>query len=284
MKKTSIVFFGTPQFSAHVLDELEVKGIVPTLIIASPDKPKGRKQIITPPETKVWAQERDISVLQPTKITDEFIDELGNSDWDLFIVASYGKILPARLLEIPKKGVLNVHPSLLPRLRGASPIRSAILEDEKETGVTIMLIDEGMDHGPIVAQARVEVESWPPKASLLEALFAHEGGELLAEVIPLWLEGNITPEEQDHDKATFTKKIKKEDGLIDLSDDPYQNLLKIRAYEGWPGTYFFVNKGGTETRVKIVDAELVDGKLVLTRVVPEGKKEMRYEDFARNEN
>jgi methionyl-tRNA formyltransferase len=281
MEKPRIVFFGTPQFSAQILNELEEKGIVPTLIVASPDKPKGRKLVMTPPETKVWAEARGIDVLQPAKITDEFIDELGNTEWDLFIVASYGKILPQRLLDLPKKGVLNVHPSLLPRLRGASPIRSAILEDEKETGVTIMLIDAEMDHGPIVAQARVEVEAWPPKASLLEALLAHTGGELLAEVIPLWLLGKITPEEQDHDKATFTKKIKKEDALIDLSADAYQNLLKIKAYDGWPEAYFITQRNGKDIRVKIIDAELVDGKLVPTRVVPEGKKEMDYKDFVR---
>lgn len=142
------------------------------------------------------------------------------------------------ILRIPKYGTLNVHPSLLPKLRGASPIISAILEDEKKTGVTIMLVDEKMDHGPIVAQASIEIEDWPPRASMLLEMLAVEGGNLLAEVIEPFIAGEITPEEQKHDEATYTKKIQKEDGLIDLSGDPYENLRKIRAFEGWPGTHF----------------------------------------------
>lgn len=272
MNKYKIVFFGTPEFSVAVLEELYKKNIVPTLIVTTPDAKVGRGLVLTPSPTKIWAEEHDIDVIH-----DHDDDILLNTEWDLFIVASYGKILPSRLLDLPNKGVLNVHPSMLPKFRGASPIVSAILEDEKETGVSIMLLDEKMDHGPIIAQAKVEVDNWPPRADVLENILVKEGGELLAEVIPLWMKGEITPVEQDHDRATFSKKISKEDGLINLEEDDYKNYLKIQALFGWPGTYFFVNG----KRVKITDADFTNEKLVINKVIPEGKKEMEYKDFLR---
>lgn len=285
MKSPGIVFFGTEPLATGVLDELASAGITPALVVTSPDAPHGRTHVLTPPHAKVWAEEKGIPVLQPETLTGDDIAPLLNTDWDLFIVASYGKILSTDLLSLPKHGTLNVHPSLLPLLRGASPIRSAILENMRETGVSIMLMDEDLDHGPIVAQARIEIapEDWPMRATLLEHLLAHAGGELLAETIPLWLDGKITPEEQNHDMATFSQKITKEDGKIDLANDPYQNLLKIRAYDGWPGTYFMHSKNGKDVRIKITDAELAeDGTLHILRVTPEGKKEMPHEDFKRN--
>jgi len=242
MKKPTIVFFGTPSFATDVLDELKAGGFLPSLIVTAPDAPQGRKLILTAPPVKEWAEQEDIPVLQPQTLRDDpELAPLINSEWDLFIVASYGKILPETLLSLPKYGTLNVHPSLLPRFRGASPVRSAILADERTTGVSIMLMDEKLDHGPVVAQARVELEGadWPPRAQMFEHLLAHAGGELLVETIPEWIKGEITPETQAHESATFSTKITKDMGHIDLQDDPYQNLLKIRAYDGWPGTYFF---------------------------------------------
>ncbi|MBI2617842.1 methionyl-tRNA formyltransferase [Candidatus Kaiserbacteria bacterium] len=271
----SIVFFGTDKFPAIVLDELKKAGLLPTLIITAPDRKKGRGMKLTSPLVKLWAQENGIECLQPETLDGHVISTLNTKPHALFIVAAYGKILPKGLLQVPEYGVLNVHPSLLPRLRGASPIRSTILNDEKETGVSIMLVDEKIDHGPIVAQEKVTVEDWPPRASELEEALARKGGALLAEVLPKWIEGKITSHEQEHENATFSKKIRREDGLIDLNGDAYQNLLKIRAFDGWPGTYFFV--GGK--RIKITDAEVRDGKLEILRVIPEGKKEMSYKTF-----
>lgn len=277
--KLNMVFFGTPQIAVFVLEELEKAGILPTLVVTAPDKPKGRKMIMTPPEAKVWAENHSIPVMQPEKLTDKFIKRLEESapegGWDVFLTAAYGKFMPKSLLEMPRHGTLNMHPSLLPELRGANPIRGAILKDIKETGISIMVVDNEMDHGPIVAQEKVELSEWPPKASELEELLARKGGEVLAEVLSKWIEGEITSKEQDHGKATLTQKITKEDGLINLDDNPYQNLLKIRAYEGWPGTYFFVDG----KRIKIIDAELKDGELRILRIIPEGKKEMDYETF-----
>jgi methionyl-tRNA formyltransferase len=259
---------------------------LPDLIVAAPDKPAGRGKNLTPPLVKIWAEEHGIKILQPEKLDPVFSHQLTVDSYDLFIVASYGKIIPKETLEIPKYGSLNIHPSLLPRFRGASPIESQILLDEKIVGVSIILMDEKMDHGPILSQEILEPESWPPKASLLEEKLAKIGGELLASVIPEWIEGNIESQEQDHKQATFTKKITKDDALIKLEDDPYENLLKIRAYDKWPRAYFFVSKGNTSAsrriRITITEAHLENKELVIDRVIPEGKKEMNWSDFERN--
>lgn len=280
-----IVFFGTPEFAVAVLEELTQAQLTPALIVTMPDAPRGRGRVLTPPPVQCWAEREGIATLQAASLRDTAaLAPLFNTEWDLFVVASYGHILPPDILALPKHGVLNVHPSLLPKLRGASPVRSAILNDMPETGVTIMLMDEELDHGPIVAQARIEIDraDWPLPARTFEELLAHAGGALLAETIPEWLSGALTPEAQRHEDATYSEKITKAMGEIDLSDDPWQNLLKIRAYDGWPGAYFFHEKHGTRIRVKIVDAMLdAQGALSITRVIPEGKREMSYEDFIR---
>ncbi|MDP6387815.1 MAG: methionyl-tRNA formyltransferase [Candidatus Pacebacteria bacterium] len=285
--KPKIAFFGTSRSSTVVLEKLKKAGLTPNLVVTSPDKPKGRNLIVTSPPVGIWAEKNIVNFVQPEEFDKSFLDFLREENFDLFVTASYGKILPKEILDIPKYGMLNVHPSLLPKLRGASPIISAILGDEKKTGVTIMLVDEKVDHGSILAQASIELESWsasaswPPKASELEEILFTEGGKLLAEVIPKWIAGKIKPEVQDESQATFTKKIKKEDGLIELDGDPYQNLLKIRAFDEWPGVYFLVNRNGKKIRVKITDAEIEDNKLKIKKVIPEGKKEMDYEDYLR---
>ncbi len=278
--KDKFIFWGTSSFSIGVLEALKEGQIIPDLIITAPDKPRGRKLIVTPPPVKIWAQKNNIPFLQPEILDDSLRSTLHDLGSVLFIVASYGKIIPKRILDIPEHGVLNVHPSLLPKLRGASPIQSAILEEDR-TGVTIMLIDEKMDHGPIVAQKEISIMPWPPKASELEQTLAQEGGKLLAEVIPQWTSGKIKAREQDHTKATYTKKFGKEDGLIDLLGDPTINFRKIQAFDVWPKAYFFTERREKKIRVVITDAELVEGKLLIKKVLPEGKKEMRYEDFLR---
>lgn len=286
MKKRDLkcAFFGTPDIAVYVLEELKAAGFTPALIVTAPDRPAGRTLTPTPPAAKLWAEAQDIGVSQPEKLTKEDPEAavIFNTEWDLFVVAAYGQIMPREVLDIPTHGTLNVHPSLLPQLRGASPIRSAILEDKRVTGVTIMKMDEQMDHGPIVAQARVELEAdeWPPRGRMFDELLARAGGELLAETIPAWVAGEIEAEVQDHNRASFTKKITKAMGELDLNDDPYQNLLKIRAFDGWPGTFFFVEKNGKRVRIKVTDAECAsDGTLKILRVIPEGKNEMDYEQF-----
>lgn len=272
-------FFGTPQFAVGILDELEKAGFLPSLVVTAPDKPRGRKLVVTPPEVKVWAQKRNIPVLQPEKLDGTFDFRL--STFDLFIVVAYGKIIPKEILALPRHGSLNVHPSLLPKFRGPSPILSSILLGEKP-GVTIMLMDEQMDHGPIVAQKELEIKDFetnPPYGSELENDLARFGGRLLAEVVPAWISGKITSIPQDHSAATYCKKIQKEDGFLDLSDDGLKNFRKIRAFHAWPRTYFFSERQGKKIRVIVTDAELREGKLIIKKVLPEGQRETSYEEF-----
>lgn len=246
------VFFGTRPLAAGVLSELAAAGLTPT------------------------------KHYETAEITPEFIAELASEEWDVFVVASFGKILPKAFLDIPRRGVVNMHPSLLPRLRGPSPVRSAILQNERETGVTIMLLNEKMDQGPIIAQRKVEIAEWPPRGRELDEILAHEGGKLLAEMLPQWVAGEIDAAEQNHDVATYCKIFTKEDGLLDLKADPYENLRKIRAFDGWPGTYTFFERAGKKIRVQILDAEIINGKLQIMTVKPEGKGEMEYDAFLRS--
>jgi methionyl-tRNA formyltransferase len=273
------VFFGSSQMSLYVLDELEKAGYIPSAVVTTPDKPVGRKQVITPTPVKKWALSRNIKVYDPVKLDGEVIAALKKESADVFIVASYGKLIPAEVISIPPHQTLNVHPSLLPKYRGASPLQSAILDDAKDTGVTIMRIDELMDHGPIVMQKQIHVPEWPVY-EVFEEMMAREGGKMLASIVPRWLSGTIKEREQDHAAATHCRKFTKEDGEI-RQDDPYANFRKIQAFHAWPGTYFFIEKNGAKMRVKITAASFEHGRLNIEKVIPEGGKEMSYADFRR---
>lgn len=279
MTSLRFAFFGTSHIATMVLDELEKASLLPQLIITLPPRKKGRG--LTEEETQVatWGRARNIPVEYDWS-TFEKSPRAGG--WDVAIVVDYGKILPKTLIDIPKKGFLNVHPSLLPRLRGASPMRSAILHDEKETGVSIILLDEEMDHGPLVAQKRVTVHAWPVRNSDLEKVLLPFGGALLAQILPEYIAGHVEPVTQNHDVATYTEKFTKEDGELDLKGDAYQNLLRICALEGWPGTYAFFQRGDKKIRVSILSAHMEGKTLVIDSVVPEGKNEMKYSEFLRS--
>lgn len=273
------VFFGTPRFAVRVLDALEANGLLPALIVTAPDRPSGRGQELKPSAVKLWALEREIDVITPETLKDaDLVAELGNTEWDFFVTAAYGKLIPKIILDIPRKGSLNVHPSLLPKFRGPSPVLSAILADARETGISIMLMDEGMDTGPVLSQARIEIEQedWPMHGSIMEDLLSQEGGNFLSEVIPEWMNGTLTPEIQDDAKATYCKKFSPEDARINLADDAYQNLLKIRAFDKNPRAHMIDSEG---KRLIITEASLQNGTLVLEKVIPEGKKEMPYADY-----
>lgn len=288
MSKVNFVFFGTPQLSADILEHLKRHDLVPSLVVTNPDRPQGRKMALTPPPVKVWAQENKIPCLQPENPSDpEFVSQVAEMNSRLFVVVAYGSILSEKLLNVPEKGSLNVHYSLLPKYRGASPIESQILEDDKDTGVSILLLDEEMDHGPIVAQRNLQLttdnkqQRWPPKASELRNAMNAIAGKLLTDVIPKWTEGEMEAQPQDHTQATYTKKFTKSDGEISLSDNPYKNFLKIQAFDDSIGTYFFTEKDGEKTRVIIKGSEYKNGELTIIRVIPEGKKEMSYAEFLR---
>lgn len=268
-------YFGTPEFSTLVLEELVSIGYVPALVVTSPDKPAGRGLAFTEPPVKTWARAHDISVLQPETFDEAACAALHAAQAEFFIVAAYGKILPAAVLALAPRGALNIHPSLLPRYRGTSPVESQILADEKEVGVSVIQMDEKMDHGPVVAQKKLEIPNWPVARGAANSIFWKAGGELLGETLPDWLAGKIAPEAQDESRTTFAKKIKKEDGEIQLADDGRKNYLMYLAYEGWPGVYFFENR----KRVKVTRAKYENGAFVIERVIPEGKREMGYADF-----
>ncbi len=254
---------------------------MPSLIITTADKPTGRGLVLTPTPVKVWAVTNGIECLTPAKLDSDFTSILTEKVLDISLVASYGKIIPKNIIELPKHKTLNIHPSLLPKYRGPSPIQTQILNDDKNIGVTLMLMDEKMDHGPIIAQKNMTVE-YPPNTQQLKEILAIEGARLFSENLENWVSEKIEVTEQNHDQATFTKKIEKADGLIDIiSDSPYQNFLKIQAYSMWPLAYFFVENAGRKIRVIVKDASFADNILTIKRVVPEGKKEMSYEDFLR---
>lgn len=272
------IFFGNSRFSLFILEELAAAGFKPSKIVTTPDKPEGRKLVLTPTPVKIWAQQNNIPVYEPVKLDASFMATLKKDNADLFIVASYGKIIPDELLNMPPRKTLNVHPSLLPLYRGPSPLPSTMLADAKETGITIMRIDKEVDHGPVVAQKDISIKEWPIYEDF-EEMMSREGGKLLASILPDWHAGKIKEKEQDHSKATFTKKVVKEDGQIDLNADPYANFRKIQAYHEWPQAYFFIEHAGKPLRVKVTSASFANGNLNIEKVIPEGKREMDYKDF-----
>lgn len=287
------MFFGTPDVASETLENLKENGFLPMLIVTTPDKPQGRKMIITPPPVKTWAIENNIPYIQPENNLQEnvwsVLGTLGRSDGDeqrkfsvenfrgdekipdIFLVVAYGKILPLELINLPKLGSINIHYSLLPKYRGASPVESAILNDETETGISIQQMEYKMDSGPILAQEKITINP-NEKTPELKNRLVEVGANLLIKVLPDLINEKIKPVPQDESQATYCKKIKKEDGLIDLNDDPIKNYNKFRAYAHWPRTYFFENN----KRIIITDAKLENGIFVIKKIIPEGGKEITY--------
>ncbi len=281
MTKPTLVFFGTSEFAVQAFETLRGRDVLPVLVVTETDKPKGRGRTVSEPPVKTWAIRNGFQVFQPSAFDQVTSQKLQVANADLFIVAAYGKILPKSVLDLPSKGVLNIHPSLLPKYRGASPIRSAIAADDRETGVSIIKIDEKMDHGPIVAQKPVSFKPWPPDADEAELSLAREGAMIIADILPDWVSGKIQPKQQNDSEATFTKKITKENARISLGGDSYKNWLLFKAYRASPGVFFTKERNGKNMRVRVVNAEFAEGEFRILRVIPENKKEMGYEDFLR---
>lgn len=251
---TKIIFIGTSDFAVTILQKLIQKSREPVLVITTPDKPVGRKKIITSPPVKNLAKRHGIIVEQPFRII-EMKDKIKAIAPDLMIVVDYGYIIPKEVFDIPKRGTINVHPSLLPKFRGPSPIQTAIMEGELNSGVTIIKIDEEIDHGPIIAKKAIEM----PRNIYykdLEAKLAELGANLLIETIPNWLNKKIEAEPQDDLVASFTKIISKEDGKINWSElRAIEVERKIRALQPWPSTYTYWYKNKEKIMVKILRAE-----------------------------
>ena len=266
-------FFGTPYVGRDTLLKLLEHGWKPEVVIANPDAPRGRKQVMTASETKVLAQEHGIPVLTPESLDSDFIESLAKYACDFAVVVAYGKILPEALINAFSKGVLNIHYSLLPKYRGASPVEAALLSDDKETGVTIQKMVHKLDAGDIIA-ARTEAVLPDDTVITLRARLIALGGDLLADTLPKYLNSEIKPLEQNEAEVTFAPKIKKEDGEVKLEDDAKQNWNKYRAYAAWPGIFFIKNG----KRVKITKAEMDAGRhFKILRVIQEGKKETDYD-------
>lgn len=281
-----IIFVGTAEFGGPILEKLVASQYQPKAVVTTPDKPKGRQQILTSSPIKQLADKWQIPVLQPQKIIDTE-DKLAAIQPDLIIVVAYGQILPKAIFSMPKFGSLNLHGSLLPKYRGPSPIQTAILKDEKETGVTLMLIDEKIDHGGILAQKKIEISPGQTAPTLHNKL-AYLAANLLIETLPLYLEGKIKPQAQDDSKATYTKILTKDDGQLDLEKSAQDLEQQIRAYVGWPGSWLIYK----EKRLKILKAKAVglpaeqalktkNGYLLPELVQPAGKKPMSWEEFSR---
>lgn len=280
----TFAYFAGEPLGTPVLEHLLAANLKPDLVVCNPDRPQGRKQLLTPPPVKTLAAQYAIPTIQPEGFRDQTAADLApllNTNFDLFVVVAYNHILPGWLLDTPTHRTLNVHPSLLPLLRGPSPIRSAILRDQPEAcGTSVILLDEKMDHGPILDQVAWErSDDWPPRGPDLDAALAKLSGELLVNIIPEWIAGNLTPQTQEHSQATYTSKLNKAHGELALDPfslprgaDAYAALLKIRGLAGWPGCYFFYN----EQRIKITEATVIDDQLHLIRVIPAGKKEVDF--------
>ena len=284
------LFFGTPEFAAIILEKLISVGFVPEAVVCNPDKPVGRRKIITPPPTKVLTGKYNIKVFQPEILANSKF-QIPNSKFDFFVVAAYAKIIPKEILEIPRLGAIGVHPSLLPKYRGSSPIQAAILNGDEKTGTTLFLMDEKVDHGPILAKSEIQISKSETYESLHDKL-AKLGAELLIKLLPsmeaLQLTGALEP--QDESQATYTKKFTTQDTCIEPKDleiaqqqggqIAMETDRKIRALNPEPGVWTYAKaltnrhiRIAENKRMKLLEAELIDGnKLRLKKVQFEGKK------------
>lgn len=235
-----IVFMGTPEFAVPSLEALLKSDDSVVGIVTQPDRPRGRGQRLSPSPVKVIAQREQIPLLQPTKMKDPaFLAELSSWKPDLIAVAAFGRILPPAILSLPPRGCINVHGSLLPKYRGAGPIQWALINGEAETGITTMLMDEGMDTGAMLLQARIDIGPEDTAGSLSSRL-AELGGRLLVETLSQLKAGTLTPLPQDHSQATLAPLLKKEDGVIDWSLPAISIANRIRGLTPWPGAFTFL--------------------------------------------
>lgn len=272
------IFMGTPGFALPTLDALvELPELELIAVYTEPDKPKGRGLKVVPSPVKQWAETHRVPFEQPPGFRQDpaHLATLRSYHPDLIVVAAYGKILPNELIEIPKFGSVNVHASLLPKYRGGSPVQHSLLRNDSETGTTLMVIDEGLDTGPIISQRHLTISPEDNYQSLSGKL-ALLGAEHLKVDLPRFLAGELKPKPQPKNGASVTKLIEKKDGEIDWSEEPRMILGKIRAFTPWPGAYTFLTDG---KRLLATKAHLDRGRLILDRVKLEGKPEIGWSAF-----
>lgn len=300
MPNNKIVFFGTPNFSLPALEALLKEKYDIVLVVTKPDQPAGRNLILSPSPVKVYAKKLGLQIYEQINDLNEYLDRENPS---LGIVVAYGKIIPLNILGMFPFGCLNIHPSLLPKYRGSSPIQSAILNSDLETGVSIIKLDEKMDHGPIVARKSIEISAEETAESLHDKL-SQVGAELLINILPDYLSGKITPKPQDESQATYTKIIAKGDGKIDWRKPAKEIERQIRAFYPWPGSFTEFSQNNRVLKIKIISAEVLEknpssvdivgklqnvsgrlivncgkGSLIINKLQLEGKKEMTDKEF-----
>jgi len=254
MKQYRIIFLGTPEFAVPSLIELHQSGYNIPLVITQPDRPKGRGKKLKAPPVKNKALELGLNIFQPNSInSSESIVQLKALNPDFLIVVAFGQLLKKNILEIPKNKVLNVHPSILPKYRGPAPIQWAIIEGCTETGISIMQLDEGLDTGDILKMKPINIDK-DETAGMLHDRLAYQGAQLLIETIRDLSNHTITPQPQDHTRATYARMLNKKDGLIQW-DKPTKTILNyIRGMTPWPGAFTFIDN----KRIKIFKAKQVD--------------------------
>jgi methionyl-tRNA formyltransferase len=272
---SNFVYFGTPTVASDTLATLLDNGFVPALVVTAPDAPKGRGLTLTPTPVKVLALEHSIPVLTPEKLDTEAVALISACGAEYALCVAYGKIFPEALIAAFPKGVLNVHYSLLPKYRGATPLEAALLAGDTTTGVTVQKMVKALDAGDIVAQQSILIAPTETARELRPRLIAL-GADLLVLTLPAYLAGDISLRAQDSTLATHSGKLKKEDGLLDLAAPAEENWNKYRAYADTTGTYFFKN----EKRIKILTASYARDTFTPERVVPEGKNEVNFADYS----
>ncbi len=294
-----IVFFGTPSFALPPLETLIRGSDEVVAVVTQPDREKGRGRKVIVSPVKEVALQKGLSILQPEKVKEvSFQEKLKGFGADLFVVAAYGQILPKTVLSLPKYGAMNIHASLLPKYRGSAPIAWAILNGEKKTGITTMLMDEGMDTGDILLQSEIPIHEDETTETLHDRL-ASLGAQLLSETLEKMKRGEIHPTSQDHSKATYAPMLKKEDGQIDWTNGAEEIDRQVRAFHPWPGAYTewqgqilkiyrgevrkgkAAGKAGTVLWVGTDFIEIETGKdsYLLKEVQLEGKRKMSTRDF-----
>ena len=301
-----IIFMGTPEFAVPSLEALIRSAYQLVAVYTQPDRKSGREQAVASSPVKQLALSQGLKVVQPESLkVAGTVEGLADFAPDLIVVVAFGQILPAEILDLPKLGCLNVHPSLLPRYRGASPIATAILQGDDVTGVTIMLLDAGMDTGPILNQREVPISADDTTGSLAIRL-AQTGAQLLMETLPLWIDGRIKPQPQEESRASYSKVINKSDGEIDWRLSTMELWRRVRAFDPWPGCYtwwrgkrlqlgqvvpLYGKKSGEPGEVialspptpATVGVRTGDGVLGLLRVQLEGKREISADEFVRGQ-
>ena len=286
MNKLSLAYFGTPDFSARLLEKILDDKEIPVevrLIVTQPDKKVGRKQIITPSPVKVIANKYKIPVEDSTR-SKKFISL--SSAIDLALLFAFGEIIPKELLDEPKYGFWNIHPSLLPKYRGASPVAYPLINGDKETGVTLIQMDEKVDHGPIIIQKKVSILPKEKKDELTDRLTDIAFELFKQKVSELAAEGKIDLQNQDESGVSYTKLLTKQDGYVKIEELRTKNeeeaerlFNRFRGLYPWPGLWTEIEINGEKKRLKITEMDLENGKLLLKKVQLEGKKEIDFEQF-----